>query len=85
MNRQLRFEAAYNAVAEALLTGETFTESRLRAIAIEKLGPRAAFLATDAINRCVMTADGKTFGPDIFVQDDCELYSEASFTFIPRH
>ena len=83
MNRQLRFEAAYNAVAEALLTGATFTEQQLLAIATAKLTERSAFLAQDAVNRCIQDSAGN-IGPDIMISsdDDCETFS---FTFILRH
>ena len=69
MNRQLRFEAAYEAVAQALLAGEWITEAALLEIATEKLGPRAAFLAKDALNRCILTSTGQ-IGPDIAIASD---------------
>ena len=80
MNRQLRFEAAYEAVAQALLTGRTLRESELRAIAVEHLGASAAFLATRAIDRCILTSTG-TIGPDIFVDDDCGIATDPLITY----
>ena len=76
MNRQLRFENAYNAVAQALLSGRVFTEASLLEIATTELGPRAAFLAKDALNRCILTSAGE-IGPDIAISsdDDCETFS----------
>lgn len=81
MNRQLRFEAAYEAVAQALLTGATFKESELLAIATEQLTERSAFLAKQALERCILTSAGK-IGPDIMIIDDCEITSESSFRYI---
>lgn len=87
MNRQLRLEAAYEAVAQALLVGEWITEARLLEIATEKLGPRAAFLAPRAVNRCVQAADG-TIGPDIAIAtattDENGVDATFMFKFIGR-
>jgi hypothetical protein len=84
MNRQIRFENAYNAVATALLTGATYTWAALLEIATTELGPRAAFLANDAVNRCILAADGN-IGPDIMAGGDCDGdESTFTFTFIGR-
>lgn len=79
MNRAIRFENAYNAVANALLTGTTYTWAELLTIANAELGPRAAFLANDAVNRCILTADGN-IGPDIMAGGTCDG-DESTFTF----
>ena len=79
MNRTIRFENAYNAVAEALLTGTTYTWAALLDIATAELGPRAAFLANDAVNRCILTSTGD-IGPDIMAGGDCDG-DESTFTF----
>ena len=79
MNRQLRKEAAYEAVAQALLTGKTHTWAALLDIATAELGPRAAFLANDCINRCILAADGN-IGPDIMAGGSCDG-DESTFTF----
>lgn len=79
MNRSIRFENAYNAVATSLLTGATYTWAALLDIATAELGPRAAFLANDAVNRCIQDADGN-IGPDIMAGGTCDG-DESTFTF----
>jgi hypothetical protein len=79
MNRAIRFENAYNAVAEALLTGTTYTWAALLEIATAELGPRAAFLAQKAVDRCTVDAAGN-IGPDIMIGGECDG-DESTFTF----
>ena len=79
MNRSIRFENAYNAVAAALLSRATYTWAALIEIATAELGPRAAFLANDAVNRCILAADGNV-GPDIMAGGSCDG-DESTFTF----
>ena len=85
MNRQIRFENAYTAVAEALLTGKTYTWAALLDIATAELGPRPVpGMAQAAINRCTADADGN-IGPDIMIGGDCDGdESTFTFTFIGR-
>ena len=82
MNRAIRFENAYTAVANALLTGTTYTEAALLSIARAELTERSAFLAKDAVNRCIQDSAGN-IGPDIVISsdDDCETFA---FTYIGR-
>ena len=82
MNRAIRLENAYNAVAQALLTGATYTEAALLSIARAELTERSAFLAQNAVNRCIQDSAGN-IGPDIMISsdDDCESFS---FTYIGR-
>ena len=79
MNRITRFENAYNAVATALLTGATYTGAELLDIANAELTERSAFLATNAVTRCIQDADGN-IGPDIMMGGDCDG-DESTFTF----
>jgi len=79
MNRSIRFENAYNAVADALLTGTTYTWAALLDIARAELGPRAAYWAHDAVNRCICTSTGD-IGPDIMAGGSCDG-DESTFTF----
>jgi hypothetical protein len=79
MNRQTRFENAYNAVATALLTGATYTGAELLAIAYAQLSERSAFLATNAVARCIQDSEGN-IGPDIMMGGTCDG-DESTFTF----
>jgi hypothetical protein len=79
MNRSIRFENAYTAVANALLTGTTYTWAALLDIATAELTERSAFLAEDAVNRCILAADG-SIGPDIMAGGSCDG-DESTFTF----
>lgn len=84
MNRQIRFENAYEAVAQALLTGATYTWAELLAIANTELTETSSFLANDAINRCILDAAGN-IGPDIMAGGTCDGdESTFTFTFIGR-